>query len=259
MVSPGRRRGVGSNCQGFRAYNANSMWKHPQNLTQSTSCNEWGDIWNNPDVIKWVLEPSKVNAIINYCIKHWGITKNSWIIFHINHLSNLFYLGLPWAQREIKTPQKLVSDQCKLFFKHYHGECVCAVLTKIMSQLVNSPAEACFEPRSYADSRVNGKDWKAEASFWVTLWECDEPAKLLWLCEHNGYRNTHTARHVYSILWQCLSDTSIWACAKCTKLGTYVLNISKERGRTCHSQQKAGVKLFHSWWGHMVLYIQLQW
>lgn len=69
---------------------------------------------------------------------------------------------------------------------------VCAVLTQAMSRLINSPVEACFEPRTDADYRVNGKVWNAEATFWVTLQECDEPAKLLWLCEHSGCTHTHT-------------------------------------------------------------------
>lgn len=35
---------------------------------------------------------------------------------------------------------------------------MCAALTKVMSQLINNPVETCFEPRTDADYRVNGKE-----------------------------------------------------------------------------------------------------
>lgn len=75
-----------------------------------------------------------------------------------------------------------------------------------------------------------------------------------------AHKNTHTHTHSKGSLFHIPCD-SVWVtqafgALTYTKLGTYVLNISEARGRTCQSQQKAGVKLLHSWWGHMVLYIR---
>lgn len=94
-----------------------------------------------------------------------------------------------------------------------------------------------------------GRIEKAQTSLWVTLWECDEPAKWLLLCTqpHIHVRaHTHTLtiseRHKHldvryvSFKIKVLTRTKFW---------TYVLNITDERvqfGVAPVSQiQKAGL------------------
>lgn len=72
---------------------------------------------------------------------------------------------------------------------------VCAALTKVTSQLVNDPVETCFEPRTDAGYRVNGKVRNAEAT-----WNVMNRQHYYDLRTLHTHTHVHTARDMYSIL-----------------------------------------------------------